>query len=358
MPELLKGYFVGVNEYHNAGDPERVKTLCNSTIDMIWGLNPSLAYNVMLPSGDFLRSFERTIEAVIAKLLPAAALRPFAAWNGPRQTTTEEARTAAEILLVEARQGDQQAAAIGIDFIQFALTRQEASSSSRFLMQMFSDNRLDTVFGLLEESINNRNQIPHWFQHLFQLALASNTERAVDLVISMLAHGSYEASEAASGLMHSLAVVDSSKLMEKLGSALLDGQGSTNLAFRKVAISVIPNDIVISWLEKHGLEGARALARHTVGPYVSTDGPELNEVTRFIMETYGDDEQVFSAFVAATHRGGVFAGPISNWMQRGVTLAEQFVNFPIPSVRRWARSEVEFGSKQVEEFREREEEGY
>jgi len=74
------------------------------------------------------------------------------------------------------------------------------------------------------------------------------------------------------------------------------------------------------------------------------------------MENFGDDERVFASFLAGLHSGGVFTGAISDWMQRGVTLAEQFLNYPIPSVRKWAHAEVDFTSQQVEEFREREEE--
>jgi hypothetical protein len=40
-------------------------------------------------------------------------------------------------------------------------------------------------------------------------------------------------------------------------------------------------------------------------------------------------------------------------------LAEQFTNYPVSGIRKWARNEVEYGAKQVEEFREREaEEGF
>jgi hypothetical protein len=38
-------------------------------------------------------------------------------------------------------------------------------------------------------------------------------------------------------------------------------------------------------------------------------------------------------------------------------IAEQFTNYPISSIRKWAKNEVEYGTKQVEEFREREAEG-
>ncbi len=355
-PDFLRGYFVGVSEHFAMTREENLKTCCNAVLDELWKKNAVLAFDAMLPSGDFLNSFNRAIEAVRANHLSAATLRSFAAWNGLRHTTANEARVASEVLLAVSRGGDKQAAATGIDFIHLALLREQASDSLEFLVKMFDDARLDTVFGLLEQSLENTNNFSHWFQALFQLALPSDTERAVRLAISMLATGSYEASEAAGGLMHSLAEIDAALTMKELGEALLNGRGSINFAFRKISVAAIPDDIVIAWLRDHSLEGARALARHVVRPSIGSNGPEINAVTSYLMENFGDDERVFTSFVAGMHSGGAFTGLISDWMQRAVLIAEQFTNNPIPSIRKWARNEVEYGSKQVEEFKEREEE--
>lgn len=358
-PELLRGYFVGTSETFASTGNEHLKVRCNHALNALWGENVGFAYDAMLPSGDFLRSFDRTIDAVRSKQLPAAAMRSFAAWNGSRHTAPEEAKLASEVLLMVSREGDKRAASTALDFIHFALMREQAGDPSAFLIQMFEDGRLETVFGLLEESSKDKSNFSHWFPRLFQLAFPSNPARAVGIAISMLAAGSYEASQAASGLMHTMAEADPTSLMSALGMALLDQQNSINFAFRKVGLGAIPDSVVIEWLKTHGVDGARALARHVIAPYIGTNGPELNFVTAFLMENFGDDERVFSSFVAGIHSGGVFTGPISNWMQRGVTLAEQFTNYPIPSIRQWARNEVDYGAKQVEQFREREaEEGF
>jgi hypothetical protein len=70
------------------------------------------------------------------------------------------------------------------------------------------------------------------------------------------------------------------------------------------------------------------------GPFVGNDGPALHPATSFIMKTFGEDSGVFSTFAAGIHSGSVFAGPISNWMQGHVALAEQFVNYPKKIVQR------------------------
>jgi hypothetical protein len=120
----------------------------------------------------------------------------------------------------------------------------------------------------------------------------------------------------------------------------------------------MPNEIVQTWLVEHGVDGARLLARHVPPPFLGSDGPELHPITYFLMEKFGDDDVVFSSFVAGIHSGGVFAGRISDWVTRGAAMAEQFVAFPIPSIRRWAHGEIDSATQQVFEFRMQEEEDW
>jgi hypothetical protein len=354
--DFLRGYFVGVAENFASSGNEELRTACNQVVDALWKESAGLAFDVMLRSGDFLYSFRRAIEAVCSKQLPADVLKSFVAWNGPRRATPEEARIAAKVLLDAAISGDGSAAATGLEFIHFALVRDKPKYPTDYAVSLFGDPNLEIPFGLIEQSLRDESNFSHWFQGVFQVAMPVNPERAVRLAVSMLASGSYEASKAASGLMHALATLDASFLMEDLGSALLDGRGDIKFAFRKIPISIMPNEVVIDWLKDNGVRGARALARHIAAPYVGANGPELSPVTNYLMQNFGDDEQVYSSFIAGMHNGGIITGPISSWMEKGLNLAEQFTNHPIPSIRKWACNEVEFRSRQVEEHRQREEE--
>jgi hypothetical protein len=114
--------------------------------------------------------------------------------------------------------------------------------------------------------------------------------------------------------------------------------------------------VVIQWLEKHGLEGARVLARHMPAPFVGSNGPDLNPITRFILEKYGDDERVFSSWVAGMYSGHGFTGSIADYTERRAAMAEPFLNFPIEAVRRWARGQIQFVEENVPKFRLNEEE--
>jgi hypothetical protein len=89
---------------------------------------------------------------------------------------------------------------------------------------------------------------------------------------------------------------------------------------------------------------------------MGANGPELNPVTRFILEKYGNDDLVFSSWFAGMHSGGAFAGSIADHMEQRAARAEPFLNFPIEAVRRWAQAEISYAAENAESFRMSEEE--
>ena len=121
----------------------------------------------------------------------------------------------------------------------------------------------------------------------------------------MMQRESYEIAEAAAGLFASVAAVRPQQLMDGMGEVMLSKERSLRFLFRKFPIVTLPEHVVIQWLEKHGLEGARLLARNVPAPFMGTNGPDLHPITRFILERYGDDDKVFSAWVAGMHSGGI-----------------------------------------------------
>lgn len=359
---FAQGYFEGASDRGRNSGPAQtaiIRTKLNAAIDEIWQTDPTLALSVTLPSGDFLSSFERALAGVKKKEIPTTVLRAFAAWNGRRHTSDCEARTATEILLASAASGDAHAAAIGLDFIQFILMRHNEEPKTDHLAALYEDEKLDTLFGLLELAVAGSRDLPHSFTRIFARALPADPLRAARLVVEMMKSDDYDVSNAASGLLHSVAELGAPALMEAIGEAMMDPKRNLNFLVKKFPITALPTEVIIDWVKRNGVEGARILTRHLPGPFVGSDGPGLHPATSFIMETFGEDSGVFSSFAAGIHSGGVFAGPISNWMQGHVSLAEQFVNYPIASVQKWARGEVQFSSEQAEKFREREkEEGF
>ena len=158
------------------------------------------------------------------------------------------------------------------------------------------------------------------------------------------------------GLFASVAVVRPQQLMDGIGEVMLSKERNLSFLFRKFPFVSLPEDVVIKWLENHGLEGARLLARQVPGPFMGSHGPDLNPVARFILERYGNDDNVFSGSVAGMHNGQAFTGSIADHMGQRASTAEPFLNFPIEAVRRWAHAEITFADENAENFRFREEE--
>jgi hypothetical protein len=361
-PNLARGYFAGVSETAQPKVPpdtaEVVRKKLTASLDELWEKDPVLAFHVMTPSGDFVQSFARAIAGVREEKLHAGFLHTFVAWNGPRHTSPAEARLAAQTLLAAARRGDKEAADTGIEFMVFLLMRTTDSADKlAWLQTVFDDESLDVIFGLLEQATLKSKKLSHWFSQIFARVLPSNPDRATSILIQMMQSESYETSQAAMGLFASVAAVRPQRLMDGIGEGMLSKERNLSFLFRKFPIVALPEEVVIQWLEKHGLEGARLLAHHVPGPFIGTNGqPDLNPVTRLILERYGNDDNVFSAWFAGIHSGGAFAGSIADHVGQRASMAEPFLNFPIEAVRRWARSEIMFADQNVENFRLREEE--
>lgn len=359
-PNLARGYFAGVSETARPKLPsdaaEIVRKKLSASLDELWEKDPVLGFHVMTPSGDFVQSFARAITGVREKKIHTGFLRTLAAWNGPRHTSPAEAQLAAQTLIAAARGGDADAADTGIEFIVFLLMRTTDSEDKLVWLQtVFNDESLDVIVGLLEQAILKTKKLSHWFPQIFARVLPANPDRATSILIQMMQSESYETSQAAVGLFASVAAVRPQRLMDGIGEVMLSKERSLSFLSRKFPIVALPEDVVIRWLDKHGLEGAQLLARHVPGPFVGSHGPDLNPVTRFILERYGNDDNVFSAWFAGMHSGGAFVGSIGEHMEQRASMAEPFLKFPIEAVRRWARAEIKFAEENVEHFRLNEE---
>jgi len=357
-PKLARGYFIGVSENTQpklpADSARLVREKLNASLDALWMDDPVLGFNVMAPAGDFVDSFDRAINGLRQKKIPASFLRTFAAWNGPRHTQPREARQAAQALLDAAREGDEDAASTGIDFIVFLLMRNGSDEKLEWLQRVFGDGHLEVIYGLLEQATLKRGKLSHWFSQIFATVLPANPDRATSVLIQMMQSESYEISEAAAGLFVPVSKLRPQKLLDGIGEVMLS-RASPAFLFRRFPIASLPDDMLIRWLEAHGLEGARVVARHVPGPFIGNNGPDLNPVTRFILENYGNDDIVFSSWAAGLG-GGLSVGSVADHVERKAAMAEPFLTFPIEAVRRWARSQILFANENAENFRLSEEE--
>jgi len=124
-----------------------------------------------------------------------------------------------------------------------------------------------------------------------------------------------------------------------LGGGLLDrttGRPARLYGLSPV-ITVLPTTVVRAWVEQNGLDGARAIAPLLPAPVVVSNVPTVPELTEFVLDHYGDDEEVFEEFCAGAGSGGVMSGDIAGHYDRDAEVVRRFLTHRCRWVREWAR---------------------
>lgn len=105
-------------------------------------------------------------------------------------------------------------------------------------------------------------------------------------------------------------------------------------------IARLPSDVVLSWVRRHGLPAARAIARHLPAPRIDDAGkPVVPEVLDTVLREY-DDEQVFESFTAGMHSGEIWGENRGDSLRREAEAAKRFLSHPNPRIRQWAQQEI------------------
>lgn len=146
--------------------------------------------------------------------------------------------------------------------------------------------------------------------------------------------------------------------MEKIGELLLSEGSSLKFFLKRFPLLSIPNEVLTDWIDRHGLAGARLVARYLTRPFIGDHGPDLHPVTKYVLEHFGEDDRVFANWVSGMTHGQVFAGSIADWVEKRAEQAEPFRTYPLSAVRRWAEGEILFASNNADDFRQSEEEGH
>jgi hypothetical protein len=97
---------------------------------------------------------------------------------------------------------------------------------------------------------------------------------------------------------------------------------------------------VLDWVRHHGIQGARAIARHLPAPYVDEAGtPTVPPLLEAIFRDY-DDDQLFANFVAGAQSRDAWWGDASEEFRRYADDARRFLNHANPRIREWAKYEI------------------
>lgn len=138
--------------------------------------------------------------------------------------------------------------------------------------------------------------------------------------------------------------------MERVGEAMLAKKNAWRFHFktRGGLFQALPLHVVEAWLDKAGIEGARAIASHLTSPTLDAEGrPLVAPLTEFVLSRWGDDEEVFGRFTAATHHLQMYTGDMAANHRREAERARPLLSHSISAIRRWAENEVAAGEAQA-----------
>jgi hypothetical protein len=177
--------------------------------------------------------------------------------------------------------------------------------------------------------------------------------RAAAVAACGLASESLHMARYAEELLVELVELDPEAVMVAVGGVLFED--SEYLAHRRLKrlFAAIPDDVLVAWIERHGVEAARRSARHLPAPYLRGGEPVVPRVTAFVLERFEDDEHVFAKFIAGVHGSQLCSGDIAGEHDHEVEVARAFADHPLRRVREWAGHEEQSASRAAERWRQR-----
>lgn len=150
-------------------------------------------------------------------------------------------------------------------------------------------------------------------------------------------------------------------MMHTFGSALLQPADNIAPLVNTYTSLITPLGVAVvgPWIQDHGLDGARAIARHLPQPHIDSSGtPVVPAITEFVLREVDQDDRVFDSFYSGTHNMRFYAGDIARHHEAEAAVAERFLSHPLSRIREWAQQERESALHRAAWFRCRNEEEF
>jgi hypothetical protein len=343
---LLRGYVRGL-VFAGRNPSERLTQLMRE----LEAAHPQIAVDILVFGGDDFDALNRVIGMVESKAVPPRFLASFALGIGRRRLNAEELGRILPYFVEAARAGDANTAQAGLRFL-YASLRFETGLAPQGCLE-----RLDIrshAWTLVEEALPHvESRLAHEWSEIVKRLEVYDAHRAAVLFGQALLSEDLDVGGQARKRLIEMVSRDAASAMEGLGRALLDPDHGWRLQVQVLRdlVSRIPPQVVLAWVAGHGVEAARAIARHLPVPYLDDDGrPVVPEVLDAIFRDHADD-QVLNNFAAGVHSGEAWWGDESARFRREAEHAKQFLKHPNRRIREWARQEID----QLTRMAEREE---
>ncbi|HDR8341977.1 TPA: trypsin-like peptidase domain-containing protein [Bacillus cereus] len=138
---------------------------------------------------------------------------------------------------------------------------------------------------------------------------------------------------------------DSSEIvMNCIGEMILDKEYTSSFYLRvyRNLFEAIDFDIVKNWIENHGIETARAIARHVKSPHPIEENPTyIPPLTNWLLEEFESDDRLYREFIAGRHSFEFFS--VNETMEQHESLVatmQPYLKHTLKRIREWANYEI------------------
>lgn len=336
---LARGYLEGLSHFPEHDD------LVRATLDALELESPRWCLELALAHPRAGTASERALRLVRAGRLPMEAL---ASVNTIRYRG-ERWREALQVVLEDSGAVELRA--------NVALALCEHLITCEGVLPGDGDTQVQ-IWRVLELASECDGDNAHVWGALFSYIAPTNPHRAAKLACEIAEEGEHFLANQAASALANLATTHATTVLEAIGQALLRmEEWRVGLSKTAGVLSSIDDDLFFSWLERHGLPAARALAFHLPEPRVDDDGvPACPPRTERFLMTFGRDPEVIENFCHPPFRHGLYSGDIAAQHEQEAARARPFLNHVQPAVRRWANREVQGGEHSAEYWGKVEEE--
>ncbi len=335
-PPLLRGYIRGL-----VFAERRPTDVLLRRMTELEAAHPEMVVDILVRGGDSFDALNRAIHLVESRTISPRFLASFAMGLGRRELSAEEVSRLLPYFVDAALAADANTAQAGVRFLytylMFEMRRTSSSCLEMDCVRSLAWRMMDAALPYVE------TRTAQEWSHIVERLAKYDEHQGAALLGRALLSDSTELERGAQQQLINLAVRAPDSVMEGLGQALLDPSQGWRLqihVLRDLVVSM-PTDSILDWVRKHGVDAARAIARHLPRPYLDDEGhPIVPEVLDVILRDF-DDDRVLNNFAAGAHSGGSWWGDRSEQLRREAEDARRFLNHPNRRIREWARHEID-----------------
>lgn len=345
---FARGYIYGLISMGHADEGK-----LNELLDQVQERDAQLAYELFLVGGNLTRAHKRTLDLVRRGRLSVRYFRNLAYSAGDNKLAVEEFDAILELLLQRMDGDDVDATETAIEIIAFNFVEGRAETSA------FLDRKemRELCWKVVKKAALNAGRESYSWAKILESLTSYNVERTAKIAAQALVGRGLNQEEDAGKLLVTIAQKEPTIAMRALGAAMLDEkQGWRFFVGRFDIIKQLPTKAVIDWVDSHGVESARRIARQLPSPYLDQDGtPVVPPLTEHILRKFGNDKRVFTEFVAGVHNLQSYMGDIASQHEKEADIARKFLDHPLRKIREWAQIEINDSESQAKYWREWEE---